>query len=143
MVNAADGFPFNFCGIHFAVWSGELGAYRGRVPKKGGQPSAGAPALSIFEFCCPGLIFQRERPSRGMRYRCARVRPVPLTTPEGPPRDKQEEVVSAPGPSIDLARAGGAFTHPPLDPPSRAGLLPRIPIPVPHAPSRQPPTHPP
>src|SRR5262245_63536061 len=130
MVNAANGFPFNFCGIHFAVWSGELGAYRGEGAKNGKQPSPGALAWSIFEFCCPGLIFQRERPSRGMRYRCARVRPVPLTTPEGPPRDQQEEVVSAGGPPSHLARAGGAFTHSPLDPPRRAGLLPRMAIPV-------------
>src|SRR5262249_13654294 len=40
----------------------------------------------------------------------------PLTTPEGSPRDKQEEVVSAPGPSIDVARAGGLYASPTRSP---------------------------
>ena len=55
----------------------------------------------------------------------ARVRPRPprITPCQGHPRDKQEEVESAPGPPIDLVRAGG-FSQ--SDPPSRTGLLPRL-----------------
>src|SRR5262249_23931195 len=78
-------------------------------PGLGRQATRGA-ALFSWE---PGTA------SRGMRCRCARVRPAPDTTPQGPPRDKQEEAVNAPGLSIDPARAGGLRML--RSPPSRAG----------------------
>src|SRR5262245_2011195 len=64
----------------------------------------------------PHLSWEQGTPSRAMRCRCARVRPRPprITPCQGHPRDKQEEVESAPGPSIDLVRAGGFSQSDPL-----------------------------
>src|SRR5262249_26075563 len=66
-----------------------------------------------------------------MRYRCARVRPRPprITPCQGHPRDKQEEeVVSAPGPSIDLVRAGGFSQSDPPPQPNRVTAAIVIPV---------------
>src|SRR5262249_46777061 len=79
---------------------------RGQIFSPSGR---GAGCGRFLNFVAPVLIFQRNA-SRGACVIAARgCAQSPPDNPQGPPRDKQEEAVSAPGPSIDPARAGGLY----------------------------------
>src|SRR5262245_37221788 len=64
----------------------------------------------------PHLFWEQGTPSRGHALSLGEGAPPPPKdhTCQGHPRDKQEEVESAPGPSIDLVRAGGFSQSVPL-----------------------------
>src|SRR5262249_9489143 len=81
----------NFCGILLSSrWRNSTGASWRRLLRGAGAGGV----LRLF------LSWERGTPSRAMRCRFARVRPTPETPRQGYPRDKQKEVVSAPGPSV-------------------------------------------
>src|SRR5262249_16949292 len=81
---------------------------RGQIFSPSGRGAGGR----FLNFVAPVLIFQRNAPRGACVIAVRGCAQSPPDNPQGPPRDKQEEVVSAPGPSIDPARAGGALRSP-------------------------------